>query len=133
MTYQYSVAVRNAQLAALAAALPGGSAVIYTGAEPANCAASHTGTLVSTIPLPAVPFAAPSAGAMAKAGSWQDLDTVGGDITSGGYFRLLDSLGACHCQGTVGTSGTDMIIDDDVITPHTVLTITAFTIHAANS
>ena len=54
MAYQYSVAVRNAKLDAVETQI-GVSAIlkIFSGAEPANCAAGDPAGLLCTIALPA--------------------------------------------------------------------------------
>lgn len=130
MTYQYSIAVKNAQLASLAQAVAGGLCVIYSGAEPANCAASPTGVILSAIRLPSSPFAAPSAGSMAQAGTWQDLNAAGGG--NAGYFRLVDTFGICQAQGSIGLSAADMIIDKLDIESGAIVTITGYTVNAGN-
>ena len=53
MTLQYSVAVRNARLDAVESTI-GTSAIleIRSGAQPANCAAADSGTLLASMSLP---------------------------------------------------------------------------------
>src|SRR4051812_24287136 len=64
MTIQLSTTVRNAMLDAIETAI-GISAVIKlkTGAQPANCAAADSGTVVATISLASDWMAAASSGA----------------------------------------------------------------------
>lgn len=99
MPIQLSVSARNARLAAIETAA-GTSAIlrIRTGAQPANCAAARTGTVLATINLPADYFGTPSAGSMALIGSWQDAACdASGDP---GHFEFMDSAGTtCHIQG----------------------------------
>lgn len=77
---------------------------IYSGTQPANCAAAATGTLLATGALPATYFAAASGGTKALSGSWAYTGQAGaGAGTAPGYYRLVKS-GTCHMQGTCGPS-----------------------------
>lgn len=99
MTMQFSVAVRNARLDAIETAI-GASAVlkIRSGTQPANVATADSGTVLSTLSLPSDWMAAASAGAKAKAGTWEDLSA---DATGyAGHWRAYASDGTtCHAQG----------------------------------
>lgn len=135
MALQYSVAVRNAKLDAVETAI-GVSAIlkILTGAPPANCAATDTGTVLATLNLPSDWMAAASAGSKAKSGTWEDTSA---DATgTAGHFRLFASDGTtCHAQGTVTTSGGggDMIVDSVSFTAGQDFTVTGFTLTAGNA
>ena len=106
MPYQFSVAVRNGQLDATETVI-GTSAImrIRTGANPANCAAADTGTVLATLNLPSDWMAAASGGSKALSGTWQDTSA---DATgTAGHFRIYDTAGTtCHIQGSVGVSST---------------------------
>jgi hypothetical protein len=132
MTLQYSVAVRNAQLDAIETAI-GTSAVlkIRTGAPPANVGSADSGTVLATLNLPSDWLAAAASGSKAKAGTWEDTSA---DATgTAAHFRVYASDGTtAHMQGTVGTSGTDMIVDNTSFAAGQAFTITAFTITAGN-
>lgn len=127
MTVQYSTAVRNAMGDAWESGM--GTAVkvrIYSGAQPANCAAARTGTLLAEWTLASDWSAAASGGA--KSLSSLPLSTTGLAAGSAGYYSFMDSAGTtCHEQGSVGTSGTDMIIDNASIASGQNVQITAFT------
>lgn len=134
MAVQLSVAVRNALLNAIPATI-GASGIlrIRSGAAPANCAATDTGTVLATVSLPATYFAAASAGAMALTGTWQDAsaDAAG----TAGHFRIYDSAGTtCHYQGTVTATGGggDLTVDNAVFAAGQSFSITSFTITAPN-
>lgn len=105
MAVQHSVAARNAALDARWTVI-GASPIleIRTGAQPANCAAASTGTLLVQATLPASPMAAASGGTKAKAGTWQDLlANASGDA---GHYRIFDSTGTtCHKQGSCSATG----------------------------
>jgi hypothetical protein len=73
-----------------------------------------------------------NAGAKAKAGTWQDAsaDAAG----TAGHFRIYASDGTTvHAQGTVGTSGADLNVDNVVFAAGQQFTITGFTITAGNA
>lgn len=133
MALQYSVTVRNAKLDAVETAI-GASAVlkIRSGTAPANCAAADAGTVLATINLPSDWMDAATGGTKSKAGTWTDASA---DATgTAGHFRLYASDGTtCHAQGSVGTSGTDMIVDNTSFAAGQSFTVTAFTLTAGNA
>lgn len=134
MAIQYSVAVRNARLDAVESTA-GASAIlrIRTGAQPANCAAARSGTVLATLNLPSDWMAAASGGTKSLLGTWQDssADAAG----TAGHFEIMDSSGTtCHVQGNVTASGGggDMTLDNIVLALGQQVTITSFTITAGN-
>jgi len=135
MTMQFSTAVRNALLDAIETAA-GTSAIvkIRTGAQPANCAAADSGTVLATINCPSDYLAAASAGSKSLSGTWQDASA---DATgTAGHWRLYDSAGTtCHAQGSVTATGGggDMTIDNTSIASGQQVNITAFTLTAPNA
>jgi hypothetical protein len=132
MALQYSAAVANAKLDAIESTI-GASAVlkIYSGTMPANVAAARTGTVLATVSLPADWMAAAASGAKAKSGTWQD--TSADNTGTAGYFTIFASDGTtAHIQGTVGVSGTDMIVDSVSFTSGQSFTINTFTITSGN-
>lgn len=133
MAVQLSVAVRNSLLDAIETAV-GTSAVlkIRTGAQPATCATADSGTVLVTIACPSDWAAAASSGSKALTGTWQDTSA---DATgTAAHFRLYASDGTtCHAQGTVGQGSGDLSLDNTAIVAGQVVTVTAFTLSAANS
>lgn len=133
MAVQLSITVRNARLDAIETAV-GVSAImrIRTGAAPANCGTADSGTVLATLSLPSDWLAAASGGSKALAGTWQDASA---DATgTAAHFRVYDSGGAtCHIQGTVGTSGTDMIVDSVSFTAGQQFNVTSFTLTDGNA
>ena len=103
-----------------------------SGAPPANCAAADAGTVLATINLPSDWMDAATGGTKSKAGTWTDASA---DATgTAGHFRLYASDGTtCHAQGSVGTSGTDMIVDNTSFASGQSFTVTAFTLTAGNA
>lgn len=72
---------------------------IRTGAQPANCAASASGTLLAQMTLPSDWLAAASTGSKAKSGTWSTTVTADG---TAGHYRILDSAATtCHEQGSI--------------------------------
>lgn len=132
MALQYSAAVVNAKLDAIESTI-GASAVlkIRTGAAPADLATADAGTVLATLTLPSDWMAAASAGAKAKSGTWQDTSADASGTAA--HFRIYASDGTTkHVQGSVGTSGTDMIVDSVSFTAGQSFTINSFTITSAN-
>lgn len=131
---QYSVAVRNARLDEVETQV-GTTPIleIRSGAPPASCAASDSGTVLATLNLPSDWMAAASSGSKSKSGTWEDASA---DATgTAGHFRIKDSGGStCHIQGTCGAiaSGEDMELDNVSLTIGQQFTITAFTITEGN-
>lgn len=135
MTVQLSETVRNARLDAIETAI-GTAAVLkiydLTAGAPANCAAAITGTVLVTMTLPSDWMTGAASGSKAKTGTWQDASADGAGTAD--FFRLFASDGTtCHLQGTVGTSGADLNLDNTSITAGQVVTITGFTLTDANS
>lgn len=135
MALQYSTAVRNAKLDAVESTI-GTSAVLKlrTGAQPADCAAADSGTVVATLTLPSDWMAAASNGSKAKAGTWED--TSADNAGTVAHFRLYASDGTtCHAQGTVTNTGGggDMTLDNVAVNAGQAITITGFTLTAGNA
>jgi hypothetical protein len=134
MVVQLSVAGRNARLDALETV--GGTAVLlrlYTGAQPANCGAAASGTLLCTMTLPSDWLAAASGGAKAKSGTWSGTGAAAGTAA---HFRIWDSSGTnCLAQGSVTATGGggDMTLDNAVIAVSQSITVNTFTLTDANA
>lgn len=128
MALQFSVAVRNAMLDAIETII-GTAAVlkIRSGAPPATCATADSGTVLATITLASDWASAAAAGAKVLSGlpvSDPSADASG----TAGHFRLYASDGTtCGHQGTVGTSGTDLIVDSVAFTAGQTFNVTAWT------
>ncbi len=135
MAIQYSTTVRNAQLDALETAI-GTAAVlkIRTGAPPANVGTADSGTVLASMTLPSDWLAAASGGSKAKSGTWQDASA---DATgTAAHFRIYASDGTtAHIQGTVTATGGggDLTLDNTSIASGQSVTISSFTLTAANS
>lgn len=127
MTQQLSVLVRNARLNAIEATV-GTSAVlkIRTGAQPADCAAADSGTVLATINLPVDWMLDAAAGSKAKSGTWEDASADNPGLAA--HFRLYASDGTtCHAQGSVGMGSGDLSLDNTTIAAGQKVTITSWT------
>ena len=128
---QYSVAVNNAKLDAIESTISTApSLMIYSGSAPANCAAADTGTLLATLTLPSDWMANAASAAKALAGSWTGTASAGSAATPT-HFRIKQG-GTCHIQGTAGIGSGELQVNG-TITSGQAITVTAFTINAANT
>lgn len=132
MAIQLSVAARNARLDTFESTAGASAKLqIRSGAQPANCAAAASGTLLCEIALPADWMANAASGSKAKAGTWSGTGAAAG---TAGHFRIVDNAGTtCHMQGPVGTSGTDMTLDNTSIASGQTVTVNTFTVTDGNA
>lgn len=113
----------------------GGRLRIYSGAKPATANLAPTGTLLADITLPADAFSAASGGSgqLAKLGTWEDTAADAGGTA--GWFRMsasgdtlvLDAAFA-RIDGTVGTTGADLNLDNTNIALNQRVTINTATL-----
>lgn len=130
MAHQYSVTVNNARLDAIETTIgTSPSLLLLTGSAPANCAAADTGGTVCTLTLPSDWMGNASSGSKAKAGTWSGTATASGTV---GYYRIKAGA-TTHIQGTVSTSGAELNFDNNIINTNQVITISTYTITAANT
>ena len=133
MAIQLSVAARNGRLDAIETEL-GASPIlkIRTGAQPADCAAADTGTVLATLNLPADAMAAASGGSKAKSGTWED--TSADNAGTAAHFRLYKSDGTtCVEQGSVGQGSGDLSLDNTNIAAGQKVTINTHTLTDGNA
>ena len=128
MAIQLSVAARNARLDSIETAVGVSPFLqIRSGAQPANCAAAASGTLLAELPLPADWMGAAAAGSKARAGSWTVAAVAPGTAA---HYRIVDNpKTTCHEQGTVTATGGggDLTLDNTNIAAAQTVTITTFT------
>lgn len=125
--FQVSVTVNNTRLDAMETAC-GASAVlkIWTGTQPANCAAADSGTLLANISLPADWMGAAASNLKSKSGTWQDASADNNGTA--GHYRIYASDGTtCHFQGTCGTSGADMNLNVAALVAGLPFTVDTYT------
>lgn len=129
MAIQYSTAARTSQMTQLASTIGANAQIIiYSGTAPANVATAPTGTLLVQFAGNATAFGSASNGVLTANAVVAATAAATG---TAGYFRINTSGGTAVMQGTVGTTGTDMIVTNTSIASGQVcnfnsLTITAF-------
>lgn len=132
MAIQMSVTLRNAMANQIEST--GGTSAcleIRSGAQPASCSATRTGTVLATINLPSDWLTAGSSGAVAQNGTWQDASA---DATgTAAHFCLYSSQATkdgttCIMQGSVSTSGADLNVDNTSFASGQAFNITSFPI-----
>ena len=135
MTVQENDATRNAQLDTIESTAGASCSMrIYTGAQPANCAAANSGTVLADFNLPADWMGAAATGTKAKAGTWQDTSA---DATgTPGHFRIYNSQATkdgttAFMQGSCAVGSGDINFDG-TITAGQQVTINTFTLTAGN-
>jgi hypothetical protein len=134
MAVQYSVAVKNARLDAIEAAIGAGAILKFrSGAKPTNITDASAGTVIATLNLPADYMANASGGTKSKSGTWQDLSAdAAGTI---GHFEITASDGTTvHMRGTVTATGGggDMTVDNTVVAAGQEVSVTSFGITSGN-
>ena len=137
MAIQLNVTTRNARLDTIESTNSTSCALeIRSGAQPADCATAGSGTILATINLPSDWMNAASSGSKTKLGTWTD--ATADNSGTAAHFRVYNSQATkdnttCFMQGSVGTSGTDMIVDSTSFTAGQSFTINTFTLTDANA
>jgi hypothetical protein len=127
MAFQYGATLRNNQVSQIQTTIGGsGTLKIFSGAEPANCAAADPAGLLATITLPAS-FLTSSGGVTTIAGSWSVAASATGTAAS---FRMYDGSSVCHVQGNTTA---DLVLNNQSITSGQTVTVTSFTVTAGNA
>jgi hypothetical protein len=133
MAYQFSTAVRNAQIDAIEATI-GSSPILdlRSGLPPADCAAADSGTLLASMSLPADWMAAATSGTKTLLGSWSDL--LANASGTFGHFRIRQG-GTVHWQGTASGpgGGGDIVMDSATVTGGQEVRVTAMTLIAGGA
>lgn len=135
MSVQESTAVRNAKLDAMETTVGTGPHLrIRTGAQPANCAAARSGTVLADMTLPSDWMSNASAGAKAQLGTWSDSSADASGTAA--HWEIMDSsLTTCHFQGTCTATGGggDIELLTLALVAGMAVSITSFTFTEANA
>lgn len=127
MTFQYGATLRNNQVSQIQTTVGGtGSLKIFSGAEPANCAAADPTGLLVTITLPAT-FLTSTGGVTTIAGTWSASAAATGTAAS---WRMYDGSAVCHVQGNTTA---DLVLNNQNITSGQTVTVTSFSVTAGNA
>jgi hypothetical protein len=138
MALQLSVAARDAQNDAIETTISTTPKLrLYSGAQPANCAAAASGTLCAELDLPSDWLGDSAAGVKSKAGTWSGVGHANaGAGTDVGHFRVTDAAGTtCHIQGsvTVTGGGGDLTMDNINVATDQAVTVNSFALTAGNA
>lgn len=127
MALTISDAAANAGINAVAGLVNGGYIEIRTGAKPATVATAASGTLLGTLTFSATAFGAAASRSAAANPITGDssADASGG----AGWFRAYTSGGVAVFDGTVGTSGADIIMANTSIVAGGTINITSLTLN----
>jgi hypothetical protein len=127
MAFQYGATLRNNQVSQIQTTIgTSGTLKIFSGAEPANCAAADPSGLLATIALPAT-FLTSAGGVTTIAGTWSVAAAATGTAAS---FRMYDSGVVCHVQGNCTT---DLVLNNTSIATGQTVTVTSFSVTAGNA
>lgn len=128
MTIRIPVAARNAMLDTLVDRADAGAGPatlkVYSGGQPATADTAATGTLLVTFTLADPAFEAAASNAVAIDAD-PDINATAVATGTAGWARLADSDGVTVFDGTVGTSGTDWIINSTSITLGQIVVLTS--------
>jgi hypothetical protein len=129
---KYAVTLKNARLDQIASAIGnGGKLQIYDGTQPTN----PDTAIGSQVKLAELTCGSPFAGAASGGVLTANAITAANAIATGtaSWFRITTSGGSTgKVDGTVGTSGCDLIIDNTSINSGQQVSVTSLTITHAN-
>ncbi len=131
MTIQYGATLRTNMMGQIQTTVStSGTLLLFSGAKPANCAASDPAGTLGTITLPAT-FLTSAAGVTALAGTWAGTASGAGSAAS---FRIKDGSAVVHAQGTVTATGGggDLTLDNVVLAVGQAFSVSACAITEGN-
>jgi len=128
----YKTTLRNARLDAITTAIgSSGKLKIYSGSQPTDADTALSGqTLLASLPLSAT--AAPAAASGVLTFNSITNDSSADATGTAAWFTITTSADVRVVDGTVGTSGADMIIDNTSISSGQVVTCSSLVITAGN-
>jgi hypothetical protein len=133
MTVQYSDAVRDAKNDQVETTIGTSPKLqLRSGAQPANCAAADSGTLLAEMTLPSDWMANSSGGVKSKSGTWSTTGSAAGTIA---HYRIKNSGGTTtHEQGSVTLTGGggDMTVDNTNIGVGQTVTVSSYSKTSGN-
>lgn len=127
---KYSAALKNAQQNAITSTV-GASALlnIYSGTQPANPDTAITSqVLLATLTCNATFAPSASGGVLTLNSITNGTGTAGASTgTTATWYRLTTSGGTAHIDGTVGTSGADLNLNNTSIATGQTVSVTSAT------
>lgn len=135
MAYRLSTNTRNKACDAIVdeidAGAGAGTLAIRTGAQPTNVGDADTGTLLGTCTYSDPAFGAAANGTATASAITSD--SSADNSGTAGHFRIKDSAGNIHSDGTCGQGSGDLSFDNNVIVAGGVIAITSFTVTVPTS
>ena len=133
MAIQLTAAVRNAGLDAITTAVgTSGLIRIYSGSVPATVATALGAQVLLAECACSATFAAGSSAGVLTLNAISN-DAAADAAGTASFFRITTSGGTAVVQGTVGTSGADLNLSTTTFSIGLVVSISSFTITAANA
>lgn len=133
MTIQMGATLRNARSAQIETTIGTSAKVqIRTGAQPANCAAADSGTLLAEFALGS-DWSTQTGGVLTFSST--PISATASGTGTAAHYRIKDSAGTtCHMQGTVTATGGggDLTVDNTSIASAQTVQITGWTITEGN-
>lgn len=130
MTYRLATDTRNKGCDAIVDDVDAGSAAgtiaIRTGAQPTNVGDADSGTLLGTLTFSDPAFGAAAAGVATASAITSD--TNADNSGTAGHFRIKDSDGNIHSDGTCGQGSGDLSFDNNVIVAGGTIAISSMTV-----
>lgn len=129
---KYSAVLKNARLDQITTKVgASGLLRIYDGAQPASPdTAVTTQTKLAELTCNAAAFAGAASGGVLTANAISNATAVASGTAA--WFRLCKSDGTAVADGTVGTSGSDLVIDNTSIASGQTVSCTSLTITSGN-
>lgn len=126
MTVRTNDALANERLDAFDTDFNNGTLEFRSGAQPATANNAATGTVISSVPVPADAFAAAASRQKAKSGTWQD--TAADNAGTIGWARLRDAGDTKRIDFSVTATGGggDITVDNTVVAAGQQFTVTSF-------
>jgi hypothetical protein len=128
--FKISTAARNAACDAIVDLIDGGAAAgtlaIRTGSPPTNVADADSGTLLGTLTFSDPAFGAASSGTATASAITSDTNADASGTA--GHFRIKDSDGNIHSDGTCGQGSGDLSFDNNVIVAGGTIAISSMTV-----
>lgn len=129
MALRYSTNTRNkandAAVDEIDAGSGAGTCAVRTGAQPTNVGDADSGTLLGTLTFSDPAFSASSSGAATASAITSD--TSADNSGTAGHFRIKDSAGNIHSDGTCGQGSGDMSFDNNVIVAGGIIAVSSMT------
>lgn len=132
MAFQFSTTVRNARLDVIETTIgTGPSLYLFSDPEPINCDQADPAGLLATLALPSDWLTTAASGVKTIANApWTGSFSANGVVAS---FRVKDSGGTVHIQGSVGVGTGDLRLDDTTATLGGPVNVLSFNLTDGNA